>query len=560
MLRWMLCFIGLGMCASLPAHAQTPPKPAEPAASVSGRVTLDGKPVAGAKVIALSGEIASDKSLGKTTTDAAGRFRLGNLPGGAVRVLVGAGAAVSENDADFWSGKSVTLAAGEALDDLEIKLRTGGVITGRVIDSEKRPVAGETVTLLKVTKNAKTGEDSVSDFSIFFFNIGNKFQTDDRGVYRMYGLPPGRYVVGVGNIAVGAQVRYGFGGQDSAPSFHPKGKDWKQATIIELTAGAVAENRDILVGDKEELVTISGRLVDDETGAPVAKMNVGLSVKVGGGAASMLNGMSDARGEFLLTQVKPGEYQIITQSWDKENNSYSDPIPITVRGDDVKDLVIRMKRGVAVSGRVEVTGAKPETVPFAEYYLGIRANIAPGETPSGRSARLEADGSFAIRGLRPGTYTMSLFRIGEGGVGRLDLFPVELQRNGAALSVNGFEIGTESVDGLRVLARVGTGKLRGEIRFVGGEPAKGTRYGVSLKLTNPPLDERAYGEADDRHRFLVGDLLPGDYAVTVYARQGEARSAKVKVFTPTTVTISETGETTITITVDLSTQNQPQQP
>lgn len=557
----MLCLIGLGMCVPLLAHAQTPPKPAEPrpTASISGRVTLDGKPVAGAKVAVIPGESFLEKTLGKATTDAAGRFRIGNLPDGAFRLLAGAGAAVTEEASETWGGKSVTLGPGEALDELEIRLRAGGVITGRVTDQEKHPVAGETVLLLKIGKNTKTGEDAIADFSSFFFNIGNKFQTDDRGVYRVYGLPPGRYIVGVGDVTASGQVHYNLGGQESVPtSFHPKGKDWKQATVIELAAGAVEENRDIIVGEKEELFTISGRLVDDETGAPVARMGVGVNTKVGQGTASTINAMSDSRGEFRITQVKPGEYRVVTQSWDKEINVYADPVPVTVRGEDVKDVVVRMKRGVTVSGQVEVTGARPETIPFAEYYLNIRTKVASGEIPGGRSARLEANGSFTVRGLRPGTYSLVLFRIGEGGVGRLDLFPAELQRNGAALALNAFEVGTESIDGLRVVARAGTGKLRGEIRFVGGEPAKGSSYGVDLKLMNPTIEVNSFGDADGRNRFFIEDLLPGDYSLTVYLEQDGVRPRKLKVFTPTTVTISETGETTVTITVDLSTENQPQ--
>ncbi len=534
--------------------AQSAPKAdPPPTASISGRVTLDGQPAAGAKVVVMRDSF--EQPVGKATTDAGGRFRIGGLPGGSFNLRVGYGAAVNESETEP-DGKTVTLDPGEALDDIEFKLRPGGVITGRVTDAENRPVVGQSLTILKIQKNSKTGEERPIPV---YFGFSSDFETDDRGVYRVYGLPPGRYVVGVGDVSVNGQTRFSMGGGEVVPgTFHPKGTDWKQAAIIDIAAGTVEEKRDIAVGGKENLFTIAGRLVDDESGAPVAKMAVGLNIRVGQGTMSSFNGMSDAKGEFRLTGIKPGQYQIIAQSWDKENDYFVDPLPVEVGNQDLKDVTVRLKRGITISGHIELTGgAKPEAVPFTEYYISVRPKPAPGERGNGRNIRVEPDGTFRLPGIRPGNYRMSFFRIGAGGYGRQDLFVVGIRRAGTELATTGFDVGNEPIDGVQVLARVASGKLRGEIRFVGGEAPKPGQYGVSLKLTAPLIEAGGYGDVDERGRFLSDDLLPGIYTVKVLRQNPNARPTEIKTFTPQTVTIPETGEATVTLTVDLSTPNEP---
>lgn len=554
--RLTFCLFALfGMLPAI-AFAQSPPKAEAPppTASVAGRVTLDGQPVAGARVFLLS-KVSFDKPLAGTATDAAGRFRIGGLPDGTVMFWVARGADVSENDGEAGMGKSVTLEPGEAVEDVELRLRPGGVITGRVTDAENRPVIGQTISIRQLRKNPRTGEEEPGGPGSFFFYNRIKYQTDDRGVYRVFGLPPGRYIVGVGDIKIAGQTNFNLGGRNTVPgTFHPKTTEWKEAAVIDLAAGETEEKCDISVGRPARNVTIAGKVVDDETGAPVAKLAVGLVSAEPGGSMGSFSGFSDARGEFLLTNVKPGAYQIQILSLIQSSDYVGDPMPIEVRDDDLKDVTIRVKRGVTVSGRIELDG-KPETVRFDEQTIGIAATgMSPGQLPNSRSSKVAPDGSFVITGVKPNTtYFINLF---QPKARQENLRILTLRRAGANLPAIRLEVGAESVTDLQIIAVRALGKLRGEIRFVGGTPDKSIQYVVVARLEGPSSNIEGYGVADERGRFLIEDLTAGTYTLKVWVtRYGQGRTP-VKLASPQTATIPETGDGAVVLTVDLSNQSE----
>lgn len=535
------------------ASAQT--KPADPprTASVSGRVTLDGKPVAGAKVAVLGGGFF-DPPFGKATTDAAGRFRIGGLPDGALTVAAGAPAFVGESDTEQSNGKTVTLAPGENVEDVEIKLRPGGVITGRVTDSEKLPVIDQPVTLFRFGKDRRTGEERPLPFS--FDGFGSRFKTDDRGIYRIYGIPPGRYIIAVGDISLGGVTRFSMGGGgDVIPgTFHPGVTDAQQAAVIELELGEVEEKRDIVIGARESTFSVSGRLVDDETGAPVPKMMVGVNSKFRDGVSGVFNGMSDSKGEFRLTGIKSGQYDVVARAFGQESDYFAEPAAIEVKGDDVKDVTVRMKRGVSISGRVEMTGGSG-TASFERCFITFQVPPKPGEPFIAKSGQIEPDGTFRLGGLKPGTYRCNLFKADATGLG---LRVIGVLRKDLDITVTGLEVGTEAINNLRVIVREATGKVRGEIRFVGGVPPAGSQVVISLRPASG--DQTSFnggrGEPDQRGRFLIERLLPGNYTIRIFLIDGQSRM-ELKTFTPNLVTIPETGEATLQLTVDLSSLNQP---
>lgn len=539
------------------AFAQSGPKPAEPppTASVSGRVTLDGKPVAGVKV-AVIGNNAFAAPIGRTTTDAAGRFRIGGLPDGSLTVAASAPASVGESDTQPFNGKTVTLAPGEAVEDIEIKLRPGGVITGRVTDSEKLPVIDQPITVFRLAKDQQTGEDRL--FPVSFNGAVGYAKTDDRGVYRIYGLPPGRYIIAVGEIALEGVTRFSIAGGEAIPgTFHPGVTDWKQATAIELNLGEIKEQRDITVGARERVFSVSGRLVDDATGAPVPKMMVGVNSKDRSGVPGLFSGISDNRGEFRLTGVRSGAYDVVARVFGQESDYFAEPTAIEIRGEDVKDVTVRMKRGATLVGRVERAGGSGP-FSFNGFSIGFQTLPNSGGPFNAKSAPLEPDGTFRLAGLKPGTYRCTILKIGAAVSG---LRAVTLLRGDTDITLTGVEVGNDAISDLRVIAREATGKVRGEIRLVGGELPAGSRVVLSLRFADgdqtPGVGGR--GEPDQRGRFLVDQLLPGTYAIRAWLLDNQSRT-ELKTFTPKLVTVPETGETTCVVTVDLSSQKQPRQP
>src|SRR6185369_10285402 len=113
----------------------TPAKPA--ASSVSGKVTIKGKGAPGVVVVAKMQESRGwDRSRYRATTDETGAYRL-NLPAGTYQIIPLTLAFVLENQA---VNTSVMLNEGETVEDFNFSLVRGGVITGKITDSEGKPL------------------------------------------------------------------------------------------------------------------------------------------------------------------------------------------------------------------------------------------------------------------------------------------------------------------------------------------------------------------------------------------------------------------------------------
>src|SRR6185436_14410459 len=80
-------------------------------------------------------------------------------------------------------------------DRVKITMVRGGVITGTVTDSKGQPVVG-----VPVQATPPSGASALGSFM-----SGMAVETDDRGIYRIFGLLPGQYVVTAGGAGALAQ-------------------------------------------------------------------------------------------------------------------------------------------------------------------------------------------------------------------------------------------------------------------------------------------------------------------------------------------------------------------
>ena len=175
-------------------------------ATITGRVTLAGKPAPGVVVTLFPAEPTFKRApAARTTTDEDGRYRLTNVSAGRFNVAPIAPALVVPQDSGSWQpGKLVTVSEGEEIDGLNFALTRGGVITGRITDSQGRAVIDEEVYFFPVDERGQKIASAPPPFQTF--------QTDDRGTYRIYGLPAGHYLVSAGEESDSGSVRIGYGG------------------------------------------------------------------------------------------------------------------------------------------------------------------------------------------------------------------------------------------------------------------------------------------------------------------------------------------------------------
>src|SRR4029077_7010036 len=87
----------------------------------------------------------------------------------------------------LYSGRSVTVAAGEAIDPIDVPLPPLATLSGVVLDDNGAPLQGASVQLLAIRYEAGRRQ-------LVSANVAARV-TDDAGRYRLFGSAPGQYVV-----------------------------------------------------------------------------------------------------------------------------------------------------------------------------------------------------------------------------------------------------------------------------------------------------------------------------------------------------------------------------
>ncbi|MGH9937428.1 MAG: carboxypeptidase regulatory-like domain-containing protein, partial [Blastocatellia bacterium] len=542
------------------ATAQTQQRDNRPrTASISGRVTIAGKAAANAKVTVTESDPGegnpvvmaqggASRDVYNTITDADGRYRVFNLPDGKYEVRALLGSCVREKPSSNESlVESVSLDAGESRENVDFALVRGGVITGRVTDAEGRPLIARIVSLQTVDEQGRKQEArNYSDIGSF-----EMFQTDDRGVYRIYGLRAGRYLVSAGgdsNMALMEAVTEASGKYPQ--TWHPDAADENQAKAIEVTAGGEITRVDIRLGVAKKTYEAVGRVVDDETGKPIAGAGVmcikargaddgAVSVNVGfvgfGGFGG--NSKTDEQGNFRFNGLAPGQYQVILA--DNESfltgggsSNYSDGTRFEIHGGDVAGVEVRAKRGATISGVAVIEDADQSAKSSLSQTM-IMAHSMPASQPPSQNegdeaalaigmmptmSRIGSDGGFSVRGVRPGKVAFQAFSITDRS-----LKIVRIERGGADMSEGIVVTGREEISGVRIVFGKGSGVIRGQVKVVGGALPEGWRMNVSASNEKDAGAASfdgpgGYAEVDDKGRFVIEGLLPGEYQLVLIAR------------------------------------------
>ncbi|MFZ0061435.1 MAG: hypothetical protein WAL47_05310 [Pyrinomonadaceae bacterium] len=443
-------------------------------------------------------------SVSKSTTDHEGIYRLTNVPPGTYQVIPYAPTFVVSGD----RGRTLIIGAGETVEGIDFTLTRGGVITGRATDSEGRPLIEEQITLLPVEGNNQDAQSYIRHLNTM---------TDDRGIYRIFGVAQGNYRVRLGR---GDDGFVGAGPRTSPykQTFHPAVTEISQAAVIAVSEGSEATNIDITVGRTLATFTASGRIVDGANGKPLPNMRYGVQMFGTDQGSSFVNEgfVANGQGEFKLENLTPGKYAffIVPQA---DNGMRADPVSFDLIDQDVTGLLLKTSPGASVSGVVLLEGTDDKTLIARLSQVLIHAQVAR-EGPSDiwhRPVTTSHDGSFRIGGLRGGTAQFSLNSIGGGPPRGFTLIRVE--RDGI-VQPRGLEIKEgEEVTGVRLVVAYGNGTIRGLVKLENGELPLTAQFAVwlsnagddtlSVQRTSlsPPVDSRGH--------FLFEGLAPGLYEV-----------------------------------------------
>lgn len=462
--------------------------------TISGKVTVGGKGLPGIVVaLAVSDQYRSNfrPTRFRSTTDQDGNYRITNVPPGSYDVI-----AASPTYVPTEYRKSLIVNKNEKVENIDITLERGGVITGKVIDADGRPVIEETV-YLSATKTTRPLP--------YLRNV----RTDDRGIYRAYGVPAGSYTVSAGG---GANSFGGRGERGHQRTFHPSAIDRTAATVINVTEGSEATSVDIMLSGPARTYTARGRIIDSETSQPMPNTRVGLQVFFQHGMSASGNmAESTKTGEFKLENLVPGKYGVYSEP-PADSDWHSEAVQFEVTDRDVEGLVIRTSRGATVSGVVVLEGTDDAKVRAYLLERRIVGEIVDGYIGrSDPSSAINPNGSFRLTGLSTGRLIPHLqprepFRV------------IRLEREGIVYP-HGFDIKErDQVTGLRVVVGYANAAIRGTIKLPTGlELPTPPRLRVFIRRTDEqvPNSYISPAEADTRGNFRFDNLIPGTYDIVV---------------------------------------------
>jgi protocatechuate 3,4-dioxygenase beta subunit len=335
------------------------------AGSITGRVMLDGKAAPGVTVSITKIDDNADSEierLRKATTDDDGRFRMSGLEAGSYIVTPSAPVFVA-------SSKNVSINGGETLEDINFTLSRGGVITGRVADSDGKPIIGAYLLLHRFDENGRP---------IGFFHNQILPETDDRGIYRLYGLPAGTYMVSA------EQSREGGRGYER--NFYKSSSDSsdnrdQKPSVIEVTAGSEIKDIDITLYRAPRSYEVSGRVIDAESGRPIPDIQCGYGWigEDGKFDGNFLYGFAtNSRGEFRFSSLSPGRYAAFAVS-EGTTGLYSPPVPFQLTDQDLAGVEIKVLPGSSISGIAVIEGTNDPELLSKISQLELSASIYPRE-------------------------------------------------------------------------------------------------------------------------------------------------------------------------------------
>jgi hypothetical protein len=423
----------------------------------------------------------------------------------------------------------------QSIDTVTLVLIKGGVITGTVTNSKGDPVVAIAIRVEMVMDESGRKSPGISYESV----------TDDRGVYRVYGLPSGTYIV----AADGSQD-YSPSGVNAfardTPTYAPSSTR-EAADQISVRVSEETSNVDIRYR-AERGSTISGTVKGTRTGDRGFSINLTSLAEKGPHWDAYFQ---DVNGEFAMEGIPDGDYLIVaTAYWNERDRGQSESMVLNVRGADIEGVELAAAPLASISGSLVLKELK-EPVPdctdkrqpqFAETTVTAWHRVTQNgkkkpqfvwrargsETPN-------SQGKLTFRDLAASEYYFGVRLPGQQWYLQSIAFvqavgnPTDASRTWTTVKPG------DQLSGLTFTVTQGAALVRGEITLAEGQtlPAKLSVYLVPAEAAQAEEPLRYFAApVSTAGNFWLSNVAPGRYWLLAQPRSDDTRQDLSKLRLP----------------------------
>ena len=457
--------------------AQPQPAPVG-TAEISGTVMMSGGTQPARKTrVTLSGvELRGGRS---ATTDDSGRFLFTALPAGRYTLSANRPGHISVTYGQRQPGRpgtSISLSDGQKF-RADMQIPKGSVITGTVLDENGEPAPQTSVRVMRVVTSS--GERTLSS--------NNGGSTDDRGIYRIFGLMPGEYVVC-------ATPR-----NTNTPDLARMEAMEREMRALEMAAAQAGTQTQAI---RERIVNIQGAMPPMGVEAPPGYAPICYPGTIAASSATPIPlGVSEERGgvDFQL-QLAP--------------LSRIEGVVVNSTGAQISQINVSLRDASTMGGSTLNMEARPDEegrfrlqgVPPGQYRLTARATIAPPRPAPGQQETFVGrgrGGAAARVAARPQPVTVWA--------------AVDVSVDGRPLS--------------NVLLSLQQGvTVSGQLSFEGSQPPPTdlTRIRVNMSpVGQTPFGGSTAAQVDAAGRFSIQGVPPGRYRLSASGSAGWATESAI---------------------------------
>lgn len=474
---------------------------------IRGRVfTAEGEsPLARVTVTLFSSDGRGNERPRTVRTDNRGEYEFSDLESG--RYLLRAtrngylpqiyGQKTSSGSGRRQRGTPLSLASGQTLHSISFKMIRGGVVEGTVVDQHNEPRSRVSVRLSSYESYG--GERKL-------FPVG-RAETDDRGRFRLFDIPPGSYY-----LSAAPPLLYGrMGGEERSfpPVYYPGVLSPLDAAKVQVAAGEEVGGFYFTLFETRSY-SASGRVLAAE-GKPAHAVWIISSRESGeafiAGMESSAN--TDLQGEFKVAGLLPGRHRLHARAGEDDKPRMASTV-VEVADQDIEGLTLVLGAGAEVSGRI-VTDRQDSDLDWRRIWLEMDPIGESSRTFfGGESGRVEEDFTFKIKNLPEASYRL-VVRLPPG-----NHYVESIRLQTEELVDRPIEVrSADRLDGVEIHVSSEGGQVGGVVEK---EEAREVAKGATVLVFAADSDYRGPNsrftrttQTDQSGRFSLKGLVPGEY-------------------------------------------------